>query len=198
MLDALNLTLEALLKQELPNVLVLDEDSRPLSITFGPPNSVSEFPAINLFLYDIRENLELRSSEWRLTRNENGTASREPPPVRIDCSYMVTAWAGANSGPISDLTQYQTEHQFLGAVMKVLLRHPKLPKSVLQGELKDQEPPCRAFTARQSRLQSGGEYWQAMEGKPKTMFNYTITVSMPVHDAESEVPLVMQAQIGDA
>lgn len=186
MLDDLDSTLKKLLKQEMPQELVGEEASTKVSITFEPPDSGAiTGPAIDLFLYDIRENLELRSNEWRLTRTENGKASREPPPVRVDCSYMVTAWP-------ADSTDYEAEHRLLSAVMKVLLKYPKLPEEVLQGSLQDQEPPWRAFTARQSKLQSLGEYWQAMGGKPKAMLNYTITVSMPVHDAPAEIPLVME------
>jgi hypothetical protein len=76
--------------------------------------------------------------------------------------------------------------------MVVLLRYPKLPSEVLQGSLANQEPPWRAFAVRQAKLQSMGEYWQAMGGKPKATLNYTITVSVPVQEAVTDAPLVMQ------
>ncbi|MDX9708731.1 MAG: Pvc16 family protein [Trichloromonas sp.] len=62
-------------------------------------------------------------------------------PVRVDCSYLVTAWAANSSG-----TPAYDEHRLLGEVMKVLPRHPVLPTSVLQGSLQGQDPPLPAVT----------------------------------------------------
>ena len=62
MLDDLDMTLEQLLKKELPAAIVSQ-----VTITFDtpdgkfPPQSVT-LPAVDLFLYDVRENRELRSN----------------------------------------------------------------------------------------------------------------------------------------
>ena len=48
-----------------------------------PPPSVS-LPAIDLFLYDVRENVELRRSSWTTERRLNGTAVRMRAPVRVE------------------------------------------------------------------------------------------------------------------
>src|SRR3954465_15092758 len=92
MIDDLDRTLEELLKHALPARLV-----ESVSISFAAPDSqfppaAVTLPAINLFLYDVRENRDLRSAEWMIERRENGTATRQRPPVRVDCSYLVTAW----------------------------------------------------------------------------------------------------------
>lgn len=91
MINDLDKTLEELLKQELPQELVSQ-----VTISFAtpddqfPPSSVS-LPAIDLFLYDLRENLELRSNEWIVERHSNGMAFKKRPPVRVECSYLITA-----------------------------------------------------------------------------------------------------------
>src|ERR1051325_1965210 len=54
-----------------------------------PPQTVC------LFLYDIRENRELRSNEPARI-NRNGQSVIEHPPLRIDCSYLITAWPSEN------------------------------------------------------------------------------------------------------
>ena len=46
---------------------------------------------IDLFLYDLRENMELRSNEPVIERN-NGTAIIHRAPLRVACSYLITAW----------------------------------------------------------------------------------------------------------
>lgn len=189
MLHDLDLTLEELLKAELPN-LFGDSVSTPIAVTFVTPNPefIVTLPALNLFLYDIRENQELRSSSWSVTRQNDETATREPPLVRIDCSYLITMWT-------SDPKDFATEHRILGEVMQVLMRCSRLPPTVLQGKLVDIDTPLRASMLGQVKLQSLGEFWQAMGGKPKVTLNYTITISMPVNTEIQKLPLVMNALV---
>ena len=57
------------------------------------PSQSITLPAIDLFLYDVRENLELRSNEVSIERRGDGTATRTRPSVRVDLSYLITALA---------------------------------------------------------------------------------------------------------
>lgn len=177
MINDLDRTLEELLERELPPDLV-DQ----VTISFAtpddqfPPSSVT-LPAIDLFLYDVRENRELRTNEWVLERNGDGTAAKKRPPVRVACSYLITAWPSDSS-----TTPAQDEHHLLSEVMQVLLRHPTIPEPVLQGSLAGQEPPLPAITLQQGQLQSIGEFWQALGGKPKAALNYTVTFAVEVHE----------------
>lgn len=196
MLKDLDRTLEELLKRELPLDLVSPKSPGSLSpqvaISFVTPDS--EFvnhvtpPAISLFLYDVRENLGLRSKEWSVERQSNGTAFKKRPPTRVDCSYLITAWPREKSDS-------QTEHYLLGEVMKVLLRYPEIPVEVLQGSLKTQEIPLRTVILRPSLLQSLGEFWQAIGGKPKPTLNYTVTIAVSVDEIGEPVTLVVDKQI---
>lgn len=193
MLHDLDRTLRELLSRELPPDLV-----RQVNFSFEPPNpDIIQAPAINLFLYDVRENLELRTAGWAVERQDNGTARRTRPPVRVDCSYLITAWP-AESNTVSDnvrSTAAWEEHRLLGEVMMALMRHRLLPADVLQGSLAGQEPPLRTLLLRPNLLQSLGEFWQAVGGKPKATLNYTITIAVPVDFTEEVVPLVVEHQI---
>src|SRR5215471_20999293 len=97
MIDDLDRSVEELLRRELPPALV-----GQVAISFAspdsefPPASVT-LPAVDLFLYDVRENRELRSTEWIFDRRDDGTATRRRAPVRIDCSYLITAWSSESS-----------------------------------------------------------------------------------------------------
>ena len=180
MFQDLDATLSTLIKSELgiPNITI----SFATPDDQFPPSSVS-LPAIDFFLYDIQENMELRRSDWRVDRHENGngptTASRRRPPVFVNCAYLVTAWPSESvPDPAAD------EHRLLGEVMKVLLRHKRLPADSLQGELAVQEPPLRVQVIRESHLQSLGEFWQAMGGKPKPALHYTVTIGVDVSEPE--------------
>jgi hypothetical protein len=186
MIDDLDRTIEELLKRELSTSLV-----EQVAISFAmpdsefPPSSVT-LPAVDLFLYDIRENRDLRSNEWIVERQDNGTATKNRSPVRVDCSYLITAWSSESS-----TTRALDEHRLLSEVMKVLLRHPTIPEVLLQGSLKGQEPPLPCSTLQPGRLQSLAEFWQALGGKPKAALNYTVTIGVvPVRPIETEVPVI--------
>ncbi len=198
MINDLDETLAALLKRELPRGL-----AEQIQVSFDapddqfPPQSVA-LPAIDLFLYDVRENLELRDTEALFDRRGDGTAIRTPAPVRVDASYLITAW------PSSGVTDpSEDEHRLLGEVMRALLRHRTIPREVLQGSLVDQALPLPVSTLQPGRLQSLGEFWQALGGKPKAALNYTVTLAIDVAQPE-EVRLVtekvikMRTQTGDA
>ncbi len=151
-----------------------------------PPSGVT-LPAISFFLYDVRENHELRTNQWETQRQSNGTITRKRPPARVDCSYLITAWP-SESAP----NPAQDEHRLLGEVLKVLLRHRRVPETYLRGELIGQEPPVPAKIIAEGQLQSLGEFWQAMGGRPKATLHYGITLSVDVFDPEDVGPEVTE------
>lgn len=189
MIHDLDNTLAVLLKNELPAELV-----RQVTITFVtpdsefPPASVT-LPAIDFFLYDVRENWELRNNEWVMERN-NGMVTKQGPPIRVDCSYLVTAWASKSvQNPAED------EHRLLGEIIQVLVRHRRLPDAVLQGSLRGQEPPLRAKVLQTANLQSLGEFWQALGGRPRAALHYTVTISVPAAEPIVVGPPVVEKRI---
>jgi hypothetical protein len=163
LIDDLDRTLEELLRRELPPHLVTQ-----VTISFVtpddqfPPSSVS-LPAIDLFLYDLRENRELRTNEWQLERR-NGTATRKRAPARVDYSYLITAWASDSS-----TTPALDEHRLLGEVMRALLRHPAIPAEALQGSLQRQEPPLPATALQPDHLQRLGNSGRPWAESPKLL-----------------------------
>jgi hypothetical protein len=151
-----------------------------------PPSGVSP-PAISFFLYEVNEDNQLRSNEWELARRDDGMVTRKRPPVRVDCSYLITAWPSPSApDPAHD------EHRLLGEVLKVLLRHRKIPDDYLRGELAGQEPPLRAHVVAEGQLRSLGEFWQAMGGKPKATLHYGVTLSVDVFEPAEVGPAVTE------
>jgi hypothetical protein len=195
MIDDLDKTLEVLLQRELPPELVSPAATTPVTISFAapddqfPPTTVA-LPAIDLFLYDVRENRELRSNEPLIERRSDGIATKRVPPARVDCSYLITAWASEGSN-----TRAQDEHRLLGEVMKVLLRHPTIPAAILQGSLQGQAPPLPSSVLQPGRLQSVAEFWQALGGKPKAALNYTVTVGVEAQEPAVIGPPVIDTRL---
>ncbi|MFB9334588.1 DUF4255 domain-containing protein [Actinoplanes octamycinicus] len=172
MINDLDATLGELLKRDLPDV----------NVSFDPPDDkfAPAQPAVDLFLYDLRENRELRDNDWLLDRSAPPGVVTARPPLRVACSYLVTAWAG----------DIRNEHLVLSRVIRVLARYPVLPPEVRQGSLRA-DPRLPAGTLQPSLLQSAGEFWQAMGGKPKAAFNYTVTIGLDVFE-RVDAPVVLQ------
>jgi hypothetical protein len=181
MIGDLDLTLKLLLEREID-----DLGAAKQNVYFDAPGDrfAPTLPAVDLFLYDVRENHGLRSNEWSVERN-NTTAKKLAPPVRVDCSYLITAWAG----------DVVSEHRLLSKVMKVLLRYPTLPAEALQGSLAGLEPPLPTAALQPGHLQSLGEFWQALGGKPKAALNYTVTIAMQPHEPVVIGPPVTDKQV---
>src|SRR5713101_532417 len=70
-----------------------------VDIVFERPDrdTVARFtkPTVDLFLFDLLENRDLRESGWNATLNGNGRATLRWPPVRVNLRYLVTVWAQA-------------------------------------------------------------------------------------------------------
>jgi len=186
LLHELDQTLAALLKRELPG-------RDQITVSFAAPDDQFsvKLPAVDLFLYDVRENLDLRGNDDVIERQSDRTAIRLRSPVRVDASYLITAWPGSAAGqndPSED------EHRLLSAVMRTLLRFPKLPRELLKGSLARQELPLPVSTLQPGRLQSLGEFWQALGGKPKAALNYTVTLAVDVSEPE-RLPLVVDREM---
>jgi Pvc16 N-terminal domain len=161
MLDDLDRTLRGLIGAEVAD---LPADH----LHFEPPDGdfTPAVPAVNLFLYDVRENRQLRSNDWQLDRPGDGSVTKRRTPRRVDCSYLITAWAG---DPLS-------EHLLLGQVLHALLRSPVIGGDIPQGQLAGQELPTSILQP--TLLQGIGEFWQAMGNKPRAAVHLTVTVAV--------------------
>ncbi|MEB3180876.1 MAG: DUF4255 domain-containing protein [Nostocaceae cyanobacterium] len=178
MIQDLDETLKELLIQKMPRASV-DYD-----IQFDRPNQEWEGklglkPTINLFLYDIRENLVLRNNDRYLTRN-GATGMETVAPIRMDLTYLVTVWA----------QKVADEHRLLGEVMKTLLGYPTLPAEVLKGEMANQSLPLRTWVALPDETPKTWDFWGANEWRLKPGINYRVTLA--VESSPLEVGLVTE------
>jgi Pvc16 N-terminal domain len=181
----LDAALKALLERELPDAI-----ASATSISFETPDADFPaggvtLPAIDLFLYDVRENTELRSNEWLVERTASDELLRHAPPTRVACSYLVTAW-GSGTSPARD------EHRLLSEVLKVLVRFPAMPPELLNGELAGQTPAVSLARLGPGPLESATALWQALGGKPRAGVNVTVTVGVPTAPPEDAGPPVRE------
>jgi hypothetical protein len=130
---------------------------------------------LNVFLYDLRENLELRSNELVVDKS-NAQAVTRKPPLRLSCSYLITAWP---SGGLSTALQ---EQLLLSQVLQVFGRFPQIPDALLQGTLAGQEPPLPMVTLHPDALKSLSEFWTSLGTTFRASVTVTVAISVPVFD----------------
>jgi hypothetical protein len=192
------------LKKLLQSVAVAEPLTFPLlqgkEIEFARPDKDYKPNAngsVCLFLYDIRENRELRSNE-PLRVNRNGQPSIGRPPARVVCSYLVTAWPSEKVGDdlraklnmdkdtAGDLILL--EHQLLGEVLLLLSRYPTIPADVLEGRLADPEQPMPLpmITAQAEGLNNISEFWTAIGSNLRPSLNVKATIAVQVSQPEAE------------
>jgi hypothetical protein len=140
---------------------------RPLD-PFNPPKTT-----IDVFLYDVRENLELRSNEYTVTKIGSQSITTLAA-LRLACSYLVTAW------PVGGAELALQEHRLLTQVLRVLSRYPMIPANFLQGSLAGQDPPLPMVALHPDALKNLAEFWSSLGSKMKASLTVTVTISVPV------------------
>jgi hypothetical protein len=128
---------------------------------------------VDLFLYDIREDVDLRSNEPVIERT-NGQVITHPPPLRVACSYLVTAWPGGETGDAAVLL----EQRLLSQTLQVLAGQPTIDPKLLQGSLKGQEPPLPLVTALVDPQKNLSEFWTALGNKLRPSLTVRVTISL--------------------
>jgi hypothetical protein len=139
-------------------------------------------PTINFFLYDVRENTQLRRSQYDEVKNGNAQemmARMKKAPHRIDCYYILTTWAA----------EAEDEHRLLTRTLMSLFRNPSIPDHVLQGSLQNPRYPLNTHVARHDKLTNPAEVWSALDNEMRPSVSFTVTIAL---DPWSEVtgPLV--------
>jgi hypothetical protein len=139
---------------------------------------------VDCYLYDVRENADLQTSEPLLQRSGEGTrAGRLRAPARIDCSYCITAWSTATDDPALE------EHRVLSQVLRILLRNRTLPEAVLQGSLADRIPPYPTVVAAADGIRNQPDFWGALDQRLKPSLNYVVTLALLLDDVPAEADL---------
>jgi hypothetical protein len=187
MIDDLSRTLQAILDD--PGLAAAFPELSAAQVSFDRPTDPYN-PAqttLNLYLYDIRENVELRDSEPVITRN-NGQATLLPGPLRVACSYLLTAW------PVGGTDLALQEQKLLGQALLVLSRYTVIPAKFLKGSLVGQDPQLPMMTSQMEGLKDPSDFWTALGNKLRTSISLTVTISMQPFIAET-APLVVTSEV---
>lgn len=124
-------------------------------------------PTLNLFLYDLRESTEPKRRGIDERRTGEG-AVQARPPLRLDCSYSISAWTN----------DVQDEHRLLSQALAILFAFPKLPEEVLPARLRDGSQRYPLHTKIGQPREGKADFWGAVGGQYKASLDYVVTLTV--------------------
>jgi hypothetical protein len=129
-------------------------------------------PAVDLYLYDIREDLARRVPTWEDVRGPNGEVTdRRQPPRRFRLAYLVTAWT----------QRPEDEHRLLSALLGCFLRSPMIQPGDLGGSLDEADLPLYIEVGQPaSQERSLADIWSALGGELKPSLDVVVTAPIVV------------------
>jgi hypothetical protein len=139
---------------------------------------------LNLFLYEVKENRELRDNVMIQRPDAASGYKLARPPLRLDCAYVATAWSQRNAA-----ARIAEEHELLGQAMQWLSRFGSIPPEHLVGSLLASEIPTLLHVAQTDPNRDAGDFWMAMGIAPRAAFYVMTTIPMNL-DLEVDVPTV--------
>jgi hypothetical protein len=113
------------------------ETGTDVEVVFDAPTkdwaSRRNAPTVNLYLYDIREDVRRRERGWSEQRSDGVVVSRSPAPRHFKLSYLVTAWT----------QRPEDEHLLLDALLRTFLRLERCPPRSSWGPSPRPASACR-------------------------------------------------------
>ena len=148
------------------------DGTRDVEVVFDAPTKDwagrRNAPTIDVYLYDIREDLRRRERGLINEYDAGRVTARHLPPRFFKLSYLVTAWT----------QRPEDEHRLLSSLLACFLRHEALPAELLTGPLAEiglSVPITLALPPPEDR--SFADVWSALGGELKPSLD--IVVSAP-------------------
>jgi hypothetical protein len=145
-------------------------DANEVEVTFDAPTkdwvSRRNSPTVDVYLYDIREDLRRRARGWLEEKDENHQRTRRKPPRHFKLSYLVAAWTA----------RPEDEHRLLSSLLACFLRFEALPPAVLTGSLAEMGLPVPVTIALPPpEDRSFADVWTALGGELKPSIDLVVT-----------------------
>jgi len=127
-------------------------------------------PTVNLYLYDLREDVKRRQRGSVDEVDEDGQVTgRRPPPRYLKLSYLVTAWT----------QRPEDEHRLLSLLLIELFRWEAVPRRLLSGSLAALNLPVPMSVAQPPpEDRAFADVWSALGGELKPSID--VVVSAPL------------------
>ncbi|MEL5589491.1 DUF4255 domain-containing protein [Serratia ureilytica] len=169
-----NKAMEKMLRKYINNCVAIRFDLPDVDAT---PSEAT----LSVFLYDIHEDLQLRTAESRGFNVSEGRLS--PGWVNVKCNYLITYWESIKPATDPGNPDSQCDNQtvkVMSQVLAALINNRQLEN--IPGAYTQVMPPKES-------LNSLGNFWQSLGNRPRLSLNYCVTVpiSLSVSDKGEKV-----------
>ena len=152
---------------------------RDVEVVFDAPTrdwaSRRTTPTVDVYLYDIREDMRRRERGVLNEYNENETRiiRRHLPPRHFKLSYLVTAWT----------QRPEDEHRLLSALLGAFIRYDAMPADLLSGPLAEIGLPVPLTVGLPPPEDRGfADVWSALGGELKPSID--VVASVPINTGQ--------------
>lgn len=149
-------------------------------------------PTINVYLYDIREDLRRRSRGLLNEYADGRIVARQLPPRHFKLSYLLTAWT----------QRPEDEHRLLAALLECFLGFEMVPPAYLTGSLARLGlPVALTIGLPPPEDRSFADVWTALGGELKPSLDLVVSAPIDTGQRWSAGPPVaepMQLSLDDA
>jgi Pvc16 N-terminal domain len=152
---------------------------RDVEVVFDAPTrdwaSRRTTPTVDVYLYDIREDMRRRERGVLNEYNDNQTRiiGRHLPPRHFKLSYLVTAWT----------QRPEDEHRLLSALLGAFIRYDAVPADLLGGPLAEIGLPVPLTVGLPPPEDRGfADVWSALGGELKPSID--VVVSAPINTGQ--------------
>ncbi len=145
------------------------DGTRDVEIVFDAPTREwagrRNSPTIDVYLYDIREDMRRRERGMHNVYEDGVVVSRHLPPRHFKLSYLITAWT----------QRPEDEHRLLSSLLSCFLRYEALPDDVLTGPLTDLALPIPITIALPPpEDRAFADVWSALGGELKPSIDLVV------------------------
>jgi len=141
-------------------------------------------PTVNLYLYDVREDVDRREVQPEEIRDEHGrVTARRPPPRRYRLSYLVSAWT----------QRPEDEHRLLAALLACFLQSEVLDTDVLAEPLAAQPHRVELKVAHPAAKDRAlADVWTALGGELKPALDLVVNLPFDAQRVQDAGPPVLE------
>jgi hypothetical protein len=127
-------------------------------------------PTVDLYLYDIREDVQRRVPNWEDIKAPDGTVSdRRQPLRRYRLAYLVTAWT----------QRPEDEHRLLSSLLACFIRNAMVKPGDLGGSLDASDLPVYIDVAQpMAQDRSIADVWSALGGELKPSLDVVVVAPL--------------------
>ena len=190
--EMINIVNKALTVYFADHISIAENDisfQKPKKEWINSTGAATTVPKMSVYLFDIRENVELRNNEWQ-AENYDKSIKRKKPDVRIDLFYIITFYSQGSNVDES----IEEEHKWLSETLSVVYNNANIPEEYFYdetGEIISGIPKIPAIPIQEKFFGEDGvlQLWSALDQylMPAIYLKVTIPVSLAKYIEDAKV-----------